>query len=65
MDQAEGLRRLQRPPTKVITVASGKEHCLRPDLTTPIAQMVASNELPVARYYESGPVYRLPPRGSG
>lgn len=24
MDQAEGLRRLQRPPTKVITVASGK-----------------------------------------
>lgn len=46
------------------TDASGKEHCLRPDLTTPIAQMVASNELPVARYYESGPVYRLPPRGS-
>ena len=46
------------------TDASGKEHCLRPDLTTPIAQMVASAELPVARYFGSGPVYRLPPRGS-
>ena len=46
------------------TDASGKEHCLRPDLTTPIAQMVASGELPVARYYEAGPVYRLSPRGS-
>ena len=46
------------------TDASGKEHCLRPDLTTPIAQMVASGELPVARYHGSGPVYRLPPRGS-
>ena len=46
------------------TDASGREHCLRPDLTTPIAQMVAAGELPVARYYEAGPVYRLPPRGS-
>ncbi len=46
------------------TDPSGKEHCLRPDLTTPIAQMVASRELPVARYHEAGPVYRLPPRGS-
>ena len=46
------------------TDASGKEHCLRPDLTTPIAQMVATGELPVARYHEAGPVYRLPPRGS-
>ncbi|HOZ28752.1 MAG TPA: ATP phosphoribosyltransferase regulatory subunit [Hyphomonadaceae bacterium] len=46
------------------TDASGKEHCLRPDLTTPIAQMVASSELPVARYHGAGPVYRLPPRGS-
>ncbi len=46
------------------TDASGKEHCLRPDLTTPIAQMVASGELPIARYHEAGPVYRLPPRGS-
>lgn len=44
--------------------ASGREYCLRPDLTTPIAQMVASQALPVARYHESGPVYRLPPRGS-
>lgn len=48
----------------IFTDASGKEHCLRPDLTTPIAQMVASGVLPVARYHESGPVYRLPPRGS-
>lgn len=46
------------------TDASGKEHCLRPDLTTPIAQMVATGDLPVARYHEAGPVYRLPPRGS-
>lgn len=46
------------------TDASGREHCLRPDLTTPIAQMVASGELPVARYHEAGPVYRLPPHGS-
>jgi ATP phosphoribosyltransferase regulatory subunit len=44
--------------------ASGAEHCLRPDLTTPIAQMVAAGELPVARYHGAGPVYRLPPRGS-
>lgn len=46
------------------TDASGAEHCLRPDLTTPIAQLVASGELPVARYHGAGPVYRLPPRGS-
>lgn len=46
------------------TDASGAEHCLRPDLTTPIAQMVAVGELPVARYHGAGPVYRLPPRGS-
>jgi ATP phosphoribosyltransferase regulatory subunit len=46
------------------TDASGKEHCLRPDLTTPIAQMAASGELPIARYHGAGPVYRLPPRGS-
>lgn len=46
------------------TDASGQEHCLRPDLTTPIAQMVATRETPVARYHGAGPVYRLPPRGS-
>lgn len=46
------------------TDASGHEHCLRPDLTTPIAQMVATREVPVARYHGAGPVYRLPPRGS-
>lgn len=43
---------------------NGNEHCLRPDLTTPIAQLVASGELPVARYHASGPVYRLPSRGA-
>ena len=32
----------------IFTDASGKEHCLRPDLTTPIAQMVASGALPVS-----------------
>lgn len=46
------------------TDASGQEHCLRPDLTTPIAQVVATREAPVARYHGAGPVYRLPPRGS-
>lgn len=46
------------------TDPSGKEHGLRPDLTTPIAQLVAEGALPVARYHASGPVYRLPPRGS-
>jgi ATP phosphoribosyltransferase regulatory subunit len=46
------------------TDAAGQGLCLRPDLTTPIAQLVASGELPPARYYSSGPVYRLPPRGS-
>jgi ATP phosphoribosyltransferase regulatory subunit len=44
--------------------AAGQELCLRPDLTTPIARLVAAGELPAARYYSSGPVYRLPPRGS-
>jgi len=46
------------------TDAARQELCLRPDLTTPIAQQVASGDLPVARYHSSGPVYRLPPRGS-
>jgi ATP phosphoribosyltransferase regulatory subunit len=46
------------------TTADGREHCLRPDLTTPIARLVATNALPVARYHASGQVYRLPPRGS-
>jgi ATP phosphoribosyltransferase regulatory subunit len=46
------------------TDAAGEELCLRPDLTTPIAQLVASGDLPAARYHSSGPVYRLPPRGS-
>ena len=44
--------------------ANGHEHCLRPDLTTPIARLVATDALPVARYHASGQVYRLPPRGS-
>jgi ATP phosphoribosyltransferase regulatory subunit len=46
------------------TDASGREICLRPDLTTPIARQVASGALPAARYHALGPVYRLPPRGS-
>jgi ATP phosphoribosyltransferase regulatory subunit len=46
------------------TDAAGQELCLRPDLTTPIAHQVASGEFPAARYHASGPVYRLPPRGS-
>lgn len=46
------------------TDANGREHCLRPDLTTPIAQLVATDNLPAARYHASGQVYRLPPRGS-
>ncbi|HEX5006937.1 MAG TPA: ATP phosphoribosyltransferase regulatory subunit, partial [Hyphomonadaceae bacterium] len=46
------------------TDANGHEHCLRPDLTTPIARLVATGDLPVARYHASGRVYRLPPRGS-
>jgi ATP phosphoribosyltransferase regulatory subunit len=46
------------------TTADGHEHCLRPDLTTPIAQLVATEALPPARYHASGQVYRLPPRGS-
>lgn len=46
------------------TDAKGQELCLRPDLTTPIAKLVADGDLPVTRYHSSGPVYRLPPRGS-
>ena len=32
------------------TDASGTEHCLRPDLTTPIAQIVATRELQLLRH---------------
>jgi ATP phosphoribosyltransferase regulatory subunit len=46
------------------TDGNGREHCLRNDLTTPIAQQVALGALPVARYHASGQVYRLPARGS-
>ena len=38
------------------TDASGAEHCLRPDLTTPIAQMVAMGEL--ASMDDAGDVVR-------
>ncbi|HVY89996.1 MAG TPA: ATP phosphoribosyltransferase regulatory subunit, partial [Hyphomonadaceae bacterium] len=48
----------------IFTDAAGRELCLRPDLTTPIADRVASGDMAVDRYYASGPVYRLPPRGS-
>ncbi len=46
------------------TDAKGQELCLRPDLTTPIAKLVADGDIPASRYHSSGPVYRLPPRGS-
>lgn len=39
---------------------AGREVCLRPDMTTPIAVMVASGELAAARYHYAGSVYRLP-----
>jgi len=39
---------------------AGREYCLRPDMTTPIADMVARGEAEVRRYYYSGPVFRLP-----
>jgi ATP phosphoribosyltransferase regulatory subunit len=46
------------------TDAAGQELCLRPDLTTPIASQIAAGSLSIGRYHSSGPVYRLPPRGS-
>src|SRR5262249_35040856 len=46
------------------TDANGREHCLPPDLTAPTAQRVATGEWDVARYHATGPVYRLPRRGS-
>ena len=39
---------------------AGREYCLRPDMTTPIADMVARGAADVRRYYYSGPVFRLP-----
>ncbi len=39
---------------------AGREYCLRPDMTTPIADMVARGQAAVRRYYYSGPVFRLP-----
>jgi ATP phosphoribosyltransferase regulatory subunit len=46
------------------TDPNGREHCLRPDLTTPIAQRVAMGDLAIGRYHAQGQVYRLPRRGS-
>lgn len=39
---------------------AGREFCLRPDMTTPIADMVARGAAEARRYYYSGPVFRLP-----
>lgn len=46
------------------TDSVGRELCLRPDLTTPIARQIAQGALPAGRYHSAGPVYRLPPPGS-
>lgn len=48
----------------VFTDAEGREVCLRPDMTTPIASQVASGALAPARYTYAGSVYRLPNAGS-
>lgn len=39
---------------------AGREYCLRPDMTTPIADLVARGAAAVGRYHYSGPVFRLP-----
>jgi ATP phosphoribosyltransferase regulatory subunit len=43
----------------------GAELCLRPDMTVPIAALVAGGERTPARYAYSGTVWRLPRPGSG
>jgi ATP phosphoribosyltransferase regulatory subunit len=42
------------------TDGTGHEFCLRPDMTTPIAAMVARGDLPIGRFHYAGPVFRLP-----
>ena len=39
---------------------NGEEMCLRPDLTIPLARMVANGEIEPGRYFYSGRVFRLP-----
>jgi ATP phosphoribosyltransferase regulatory subunit len=43
---------------------TGAEWCLRPDMTTPIADLVARGDVAETRYHYAGPVYRLPAAGS-
>ena len=43
----------------------GGELCLRPDMTVPIAALVAQGRRALARYVYSGTVWRLPRSGSG
>lgn len=45
--------------------AAGEEVALRPDMTTPIAVLAATGEIPLQRYFYSGTVYRLSQQGSG
>ena len=46
------------------TDADGVEQCLRPDMTIPLARMVADGEIEPSRYYFSGRVFRLPEAGT-
>lgn len=45
--------------------AEGEELCLRPDMTIPLARMVAKGEIAPGRFYFSGRVFRLPEPGTG
>lgn len=47
------------------TDGDGGELCLRPDMTVPIAALVAEGAAEPARYVYSGAVWRLPRPGSG
>lgn len=42
----------------------GRELCLRPEMTTPIAELVAQGALAASRYVYAGDVFRLPIPGS-
>ena len=42
----------------------GEEMCLRPDVTIPLALMVAKGDIGMGAYHYSGRVFRLPPAGS-
>lgn len=45
------------------TDAEGREYCLRPDMTTPIARLVAEGAAAPDRYRYDAPVYRQPADG--